>query len=416
MQRLQAFADQASIAIERAELYEEVRRHATELGERVNERTAQLNHAKERIEAIVNSSHDIIIMCRTIGTVDQVNPVFEEVFGRRVDTVLFQPLTQLVIADHAPLLAQAFQGVLTTRQPQRLELTALGQEDIPFDIELTLSLVVEQNAQALGVVCIIHDISQRKRMEQELRAALAKEIELNELKTRFVGMISHDVRTPLAVISSSTEILRSYYERLDEMVRTRHFDQISAQVDRMVALLNDVLTISRADSGTILFQPEDLDLDAYCQTLVEEFQSNASIPANLTFASSGEPLIVHADEKLLYQALTNLLNNAIKYSPEGGPIRLELASDAEHAILRVTDSGIGIPEEDLPHLFETFHRGSNVGEIQGTGLGMAIVKRSIEAHGGTMTCESQINVGTTFSIRLPKTAHSEPENDENPGH
>ena len=118
---------------------------------------------------------------------------------------------------------------------------------------------------------------------------------------------------------------------------------------------------------------------------------------------------MHADEKLLYQALTNLLSNAIKYSPAGGPIRLELSSDAEHAILRVTDSGIGIPEKDLLHLFETFYRGSNVGEIKGTGLGMAIIKRSIEAHGGTVTCESRVNVGTTFSIRLPRTIRSEPE-------
>ena len=415
-QRLQAFANQASIAIERAQLYEEIRQYATDLEARVKERTAQLNNARERIEAILNSSGDVIILCRTDGMIDQANPAFEPVFGRSSDDVLFQPLAHLVIPPHVPRLDEAFQAALDTRLPQRLEVTAQRHEGLPFDAELTLSLVVEQSDRALGVVCIIHDISARKQMETELRAALAKEKDLNELKTRFVGMISHDVRTPLAVISSSTEILRVYHDRLDEKMRNKHFDQIDAQVERMVTLLNDVLTISRADAGALLFNPARLDIDAYCQALVKEFEESPDFTHTLTYASAGEPLQLLIDEKLLYQALTNLLSNAIKYSPQGSTVHFELSSNTQEACLRITDSGIGIPEGDLPHLFETFHRGSNVGEIAGTGLGLAIVRRSIEAHGGTVTCESQVGAGTTFTVRLPRNSREEAENDKNPGH
>lgn len=415
VQHLQAFADQASIAIEHAQLYEQIQNHAAELEQHVIERTAQLNQTKERIEAILNSSSDVIILCQTDGLIEQTNPAFCQVFRCAPDESLFQPVTRLVIPEDAGRLAQAFQTIQDTRQTQRLEVGIQHKGGTPFDAELTLTLVAGQNERILGIVCTIHDISERKEMEMGLRAALAREKELNELKVRFVGMISHDVRTPLSVISSSTDILRTYHDRLGEQQRTKHLDQIDSQVKRMVTLLNDVLTISRADTGTTSFSPKPVNLNQYCRSLVEEFQGNLQVVHPIEFSFPGEVLMALVDDNLFYQALTNLLNNAIKYSPESSPVRFSLSSDGENAVLQIADNGIGIPQEDLPHLFEAFHRGSNVGQIKGTGLGLAIVKRSIEAHGGTVTCESQLDTGTTFTIRLPRIHQGDTDHDENPG-
>ncbi len=380
------------------------------------ERTAQLNQTKERIEAILNSSSDVIILCQTDGLIEQTNPAFCQVFRCEPDESLFQPVTRLVIPEDAGRLAQAFQAIRDTRQTQRLEVGIQHKGGTLFDAELTLTLVAGQDERILGIVCTIHDISERKEMEMGLRAALAREKELNELKVRFVGMISHDVRTPLSVISSSTDILRTYHTRLSEQQRTKHLDQIDSQVKRMVTLLNDILTISRAaDTGTTPFSPKPVDLNHYCQSLVEEFRGDLQLVHPIEFSPTDEVLMALVDDNLLYQAITNLLNNAIKYSPENSPVRFSLSSDGEDAVLQIADSGIGIPKEDLPHLFETFHRGSNVGQIKGTGLGLAIVKRSIETHGGTVTCESQLDIGTTFTIRLPRIPQGDPDYDENPG-
>ncbi|MCC6612578.1 MAG: PAS domain S-box protein [Anaerolineae bacterium] len=389
---------------ERKRSEEAIRTLNEELERRVAERTSQLSRTKERVEAILNSSTDVIIFCRTNGTIDRANPVFVEVFGYEGEEALFQPLTKLVSQEHVPVIEQAFKAVLDKLESQRLEITVRRRDGVAFDADVTLSPVVSQIARLLGVVCIIRDISDRKRMESELRAALEAERELNALKSRFVSMISHDIRTPLSVIGSSADILRKYSERLDTDQRERHLIKIRSQVERMVDLLNDVLTISRADAGAIPLNRAPLDLDRYCCDLMEEFQSNPDISHTLLYESPGEPVIMIADEKLLYQAITNLITNAIKYSPENSTIRLQLTAEPDRVVLRVSDQGIGIPEEDQPYLFETFHRAANVGTIEGSGLGLAIVKRSIEAHGGTVTCESELGIGTTFTITIPKAS------------
>ena len=375
-----------------------------DLERRVVQGTAQYVNAKERTEAILNSSADAIILCRPDGTIDQANLVFDTMFGHHMDEVLNQPLTSLMIPQHAPLQERAISAVIGARQPQRLEVTIQQHDGSTFDADLMLSPVIRPDLTLAGIVCIIRDISERKRMEDDLREALTNEKALSELKTRFTSMVSHDIRTPLSIISASAEMLRDYYDRMDAETRTRHFERIGGQIERMVELLTDVLTINRDVAGEASFNPVSLDLDQYCRALVEEFRSSIAAKHVLLYASLDEGVQIQADETLLYQALTNLLQNALKYSPEGSTIRLDLTLDESDAILKIADSGIGIPKKDLLALFEPFHRASNVGAIEGTGLGLAIVKRSIEAHGGTITCESQVGVGTTFTIRIPRGA------------
>jgi PAS domain S-box-containing protein len=251
------------------------------------------------------------------------------------------------------------------------------------------------------ILVYVIDITERKRAEEELRKALEKERELSDLKTRFVSMASHEFRTPLTTIVSSTEILERYFDRLGADQKAKHFQRVRAASQHMTQLLDEVLLLGRAEADQLQFRPEQLDILALAQDVLDAVQLSAS--PNIRFETTFEcpqPWL-WLDEKLMRHILNNLLSNAVKYSPQGGVVRFTLACEGQELLIRVQDEGIGIPPKDLEHLFEPFHRGENVGTIQGTGLGLAITKRAVDLHGGTIVCDSVVGAGTTFTIRIP---------------
>jgi PAS domain S-box-containing protein len=402
-ERLQAFANQAAIAIENARFYDEVRRYAQDLEQRVEERTAQINHQKERIEAILNSSQDVVILCRTDGTIDQVNPAFDQTFGTQPDEVVLKPLTNLVIPAHVPILEHAFETVVETGRPKRLEVTAQYQKGSAFDADMLLSPVVEPNDRLLGVVCSLRDMTQRKQMEAQLRQMLRREMELSELKTRYVSMAAHDLRNPLAVIRSSVDVVSQYSERLTDQQKQVKYDHVYESIKVMVDILDDILTIGQIESGKLAFNPGPVDVLTFCQNMVAEAKQASGTTQRIDFSSQRGCGTASLDAKLLRHILSNLLSNALKYSPGENAVTLTAACEPEQIMLRVQDRGIGIPQADQARLFEAFHRASNARQIPGTGLGLAIVKQSVELHGGTITFESQESVGTTFTVILPQT-------------
>jgi signal transduction histidine kinase len=238
---------------------------------------------------------------------------------------------------------------------------------------------------------------------QELQQALQSEIQLNVMRTHFTSMVSHEFRTPLTVILSSSEILKTYGDRLAAEQRIAHLNKIATQVRRLTDLLNEFLDFSKAEAFSVEFNPIPLDLYAFCRDLVEEIQTNAGA-RQIAFSANSQSAGFVGDEKLLRQIVANLLTNAIKYSPQGGKVELDLICEQGEAVIRVKDEGMGIPKEDQTHLFEPFHRAGNVGAIHGTGLGLAIVKRAVEAHHGTVSVESEVGRGTTFAVHLPLPA------------
>jgi signal transduction histidine kinase len=245
------------------------------------------------------------------------------------------------------------------------------------------------------------DITERKQAEAEIRKALEKERELSELRSGFVSLVSHEFRTPLTTIQSSAEILERYRERLSEEKKLNHLTRIQSAVIRMTQLLEDVLTIGKAEAGKLKFEPSPIDLVAFCCNLVENMQMSASPQHKVTFAMIGDCIDAQMDEKLLAHIVTNLLSNAIKYSPKGGTIQFDLMCNSDSAVFRIQDAGIGIPKEDLEQLFESFGRASNVGMIPGTGLGLAIVKKCVDLHRGKISVDSEVGIGTTFTVTLP---------------
>lgn len=251
-------------------------------------------------------------------------------------------------------------------------------------------------------VVIMRDITERKKGEAEIKRALNRERDLNEMKTRFVSMTSHEFRTPLTTILSSAELIEHYGDRCSNEKKLQFLNKIQTAAKHMTSLLNDVLLINKADAGKAEFKPKTLDLTAFCSEIIEELQITTD-NHQLIMRSQISNISVPIDQKLMRHILTNLLSNAINYSPNGGEITVSLSQQDSEVELRVKDSGIGIPEESKATLFESFVRGGNVGTISGTGLGLAIVKKSVDLHQGHIDCLSSVGEGTTFIIRLPLT-------------
>jgi PAS domain S-box-containing protein len=260
---------------------------------------------------------------------------------------------------------------------------------------------VDPNDLTRGSIWINVDVTERKRAEEEVRRALEKEKELNELKSRFVAMTSHEFRTPLATILSSAELLEHYGARLPPEEQKDLFQSVRAAVERMTKMLDNVLIIGRAEAQMLEFKPAPTDLPGFCEGLAEEMRLAAGAAHRLEYSYEGARQPVSIDEKLLRHVLVNLISNAIKYSPQGGPVEFRVRLRNGEATFEVADRGIGIPPEDQPRLFETFHRARNVGNIAGTGLGLAIVRKSLDLHGGTIRFESAPGRGTRFHVAIP---------------
>ena len=337
-----------------------------------------------------------------------MNAEAEQVFGYPRAELVGQSIELLVpeAQREAHRRQRARAAAAADRQPAMAlpEFPARRKDGSQFPAEVQLSAVQLQDDWL--VISFIADVTERKRAHEALQRALEQQKELVDLKSRFIAMASHDFRTPMSVILSSSNLLAMQISRQfgAEQVEPlqKRLKRIDESVHQMTSLLDDVLTVNRNDTGKVEIHPERLDGNSFCRAILQEIQVTASDHHHLTFSKCDEMISLVADKQLLRQILINLLSNAVKYSPEGGNIRLDVCCVPEELEFRVQDEGIGIPEVDQARLFEVFHRAHNVGEIKGTGLGMAIVKRAVDALGGTIAFESQVGVGTTFIVHLPR--------------
>ena len=371
---------------------------------------AQTQDRLARFKAVAEATTDLVAMATLDGSVLYVNTAGRRMVGMSLDG----DLTGMKISEFYPeWTTQLFreQGFAVSRREGAwsAEVAVLHKDGREIPVSMVGLTLRSAEGQPEYLACIIREISDRRRMEEEMQRALEQEKELSALKSQFISMVSHEIRTPLALILSSSEILHHYFERLPEPKRTQHLETIHQAVHRMSTLIEDVLIFSRAEAGRLEFKPEPLEFGVFCGRLVDEIQSATARrnPIELTLPEAGAT--ARLDVPLVRHILTNLLTNAVKYSPPNAPILLEVSVVDQEAVFRVQDRGIGIPEADRKRLFTPFYRGGNAAHIPGTGLGLLIVKRCVERHAGRLEIESQEGVGTTVAVFLPKlpSGHTE---------
>lgn len=240
-----------------------------------------------------------------------------------------------------------------------------------------------------------------KRAEVEMLKALEKERELNTLKSKFVTIASHEFRTPLSTILSSAALIAKYTNPADEDKRIKHVNRIKSSVNNLTGILNDFLSIGKLEEGKISNNPVAFDIVQFCEEITEEMSAIVKESQQINYSHSGTATTLTADKHLLKNAIINLISNASKYSDPGKPIDFTTLIVGNTFSVAVSDQGIGIPEADKVHLFSLFYRAHNAVNIQGSGLGLTIVKRYVDLMGGTIHYTSQENKGSTFTIILP---------------
>lgn len=366
---------------------------------------------KELLATLIDNAPIGIISTDECGKILLVNPAYEKICGYSSEELVGQtpPYPYWNLAD-LETIYQQFELAISGKT-EHIELWFTRKNGERFLARLKPITIFDEQGNMLRHLATMEDITKYKQAEEELGKALVRERELNELKSRFIAMISHEYRTPLATILSSTELLDHYSQKLTEKQKVQHYHRIKTSVQEMTQLVDDVLDISKIEAGKQDFNPAPLNLGKFCSELVDELQLIIGKEHTFIFTNHSDSKLAvkgsnvlasaYMDEKLLRSIISNLVSNAIKYSPQGSTVRVDLVGERGQAILRLQDQGIGIPQQDQQQLFQLFHRGSNVGNTSGTGLGLAIVKSAVDLHGGQIAVESEVGVGTTVTVTLP---------------
>lgn len=361
--------------------------------------------SKNYIDKVIASMADALIVTTNSGIIKTANQFAQDLFGYIQDELIDQPISK-IISDEKFLSKINTLSKDSGNFLKDVEVICQKKNTEKLTVAFSCSVIQTETEGAKNFVYIGRDISERKQLEAEMLKSLERERKLRELKSDFVSMASHEFRTPLTSILSSTELLEKYSNNWAEEKKSKHYRRIENSIKRMTELLDDFLLISRAEAGKIEFYPQPLDLNKFCSNLVEECQLSFGNKHQISFAYSGSSKLISLDENLLLQILNNLLTNAIKYSPQATIVNFNCICSPQEVIFEIQDQGIGIPLEDQSRLFESFHRAKNVGNIPGTGLGLAIVQKAVKLHGGAINFVSKVGGGTTFKVTLPLNDHN----------
>lgn len=388
-----------------------------------------------------------IILTNGAGNIVLVNPAAERMFGYSSGEIIGQPIEVLIPDKYKPHHHQLRDGFY--HKPSNREMgknrDLFGRKKDGTNLPVEVSLSYYRKKEEMFVVAFIIDITQRKEIEAniirqqkelekvsselqklnaeleikveertlilreamerleesqaELSDALDKEKQLSEIKSRFVSMASHEFRTPLSTVLSSASLLGKYTATEDQDKRNRHISRIKDSVKHLNDILEDFLSLGKLDEGKVESHPSEFNLQELLVETGEEMKGLLKKDQQIKYSYEGNK-IIYADKKLLKNIIINLITNAIKFSDEGKEINISAKVDPENTYIEVRDEGIGIAKDDLEHLFTSFFRGSNAVNIQGTGLGLHIVKRYVDLMGGKVQLESILGQGTTISILL----------------
>lgn len=365
-----------------------------------------LRDSQQQYQALVELSPAALMVHGTDGQLLYLNAAAANLLGAAsADAVMGKASADFMPQDHLNMAAAQLARAETGKAIGPAEYRVRRSDQQPLDVHIH-SMVMRFQGQ-LALLDVVMDLTAQKRAQQELITSEIMKIELNkereivDLKEQFVSMVSHEFRNPLTTILASKEILERYSDRLTPHSRQEHLRQIGSQVQFMVELLNNVLTISRAQAHGMDVNLEATDLAAFSETVFKQVEQHDAGKHPFQLQTSGDLSAIPTDRRIVTHILNHLLTNAVKYSPEGTPISLEVRRERDTLTLAVQDKGIGIPADDQPRLYELFYRARNATSTLGSGLGLGIVKACVDSLGGLLTFESQEGSGTTFTVKLP---------------
>ena len=391
--------------------------------------------SKEGVDALFLFASEGIIVANESGEITRANPSAERLFGYETGELKGKKIELLIPKRLTHKHVDQREKYNDAPSPRTMgagrELYGLKKDGSEFPVEISLSPYIGLTGKY--VIAFIIDITVRKLAEEKLKDysaelekqvknrtlileeaieelektkidlhnSLNKEKELNELKSRFVSMASHEFRTPLTTMMSSLSLVTKYGEQNDKESQLKHVAKIKTSINNLTDILNDFLSVSKLEEGKIENMPEEINLKKFISDVISEMQSMAINGQKINQLHTGNEMVL-VDKKLLKNVLFNLVSNALKFSPEGGVVEINAQILNSSIKISVKDNGIGISKEDQKHLFERFFRGHNATHIQGTGLGLNIVAKYAELMNGSLDFESIENTGTTFTIIIPQ--------------
>jgi PAS domain S-box-containing protein len=408
----------------------------------------RLQFDKSHINSLFENATEGFVITDDQGNIVLVNPAACRIFGYTSDEMIGEKIELLIPAHYKTDHVQMRDGFYKEHKNRIMghgrELFGTKKDQTNFPVEVSLSTYVQNNNRF--VIAFIVDITHRKEIEQnllkqqkqlekvsdeirklnseleakveertvilkealqrleqsqeELSEALDKERQLSEIKSRFVSMASHEFRTPLSTVLSSASLLSRYTTTQDQEKRQRHVDKIKGSVKHLNDLLDDFLSLGKLDEGKVGAEFSEINLHELLGDTIDEMRGLTKNCQNIEYEHTG-PLKIESDKKLIKNIMINLITNAIKFSEEGKTIWVESQVYEEQAVISVRDEGIGISKEDRVHLFSSFFRGKNALNIQGTGLGLHIVKRYLDLLGGHVNLKSELGTGTIITFTIP---------------
>jgi len=398
-----------------------------ELEATVKKRTSDLNDTMQQLEMSKNTLEDVLSFQKAIldnagamiiatdekGVIKLFNPETSlnigyhesEVINRNTP-LLFHDKTEIArmrkeLFDEFGITVKDDFAVLVEKSRRNIheeeQYTYIRKNGTSFPVSLTITAIRDNDAEITGFMGIAIDISERKKAEEDLLELLEKEKELNELKSRFVSMASHEFRTPLSTVLSSAYLLEKYITTDEQPKREMHLQRIISSVNMLTDILNDFLSLGKIEEGKIQVRLTRFNIKELLTAIAEEIKNMLKKNQNIRYHHEGIPDVV-LDASLLKHIIMNLVSNASKFSPEASSIEIKTTNRNKHIILSVKDHGIGISNGDQKHLMERFFRGANAGNIQGTGLGLHIVSKYAELMNGIVQCKSELEKGTEFFI------------------
>jgi PAS domain S-box-containing protein len=403
--------------------------------------TEKMKRHIEMLNALFIHATEGIVVVDGHGTIAMMNPTAKALFGYEEDELVGNKIELLVpiryARNHANLRGGYMQAPQARGMGHNRDLFARRSDGSEFPVEVSLSPF--STSEGNFVVAFVVDITSRKQQENELLAAnaeiqklntelemrvmrrtqelaetllkletsqkevvraLEKERELNDMKSKFVTIASHEFRTPLATILSSASLIGRYVHTEEDEKRQKHVQRIKSAVNNLTEILNDFLSIGKLEEGRMQSVPVEVDMPACCIELMDEIKGVCKEGQQIYYQHEG-PMEAWLDRHLVRNVLINLLSNAIKYSESHTEIWLRTRVDEAGVHFEIQDQGIGIPENDQTNIFERFFRAHNAGNAQGTGLGLNIVKKYIDLMKGEVSFTSQLGQGTTFFVSLP---------------